>query len=41
MRPIVPRGGAPIVLSRGVRPFDGGFGNADAGPAGPAIPAGR
>lgn len=34
-------GGVPIVLSRGIRPFDGRFGNADAGPAGPAISAGR
>lgn len=34
-------GGVPIVLSREIRPFDGRFWQADAGPAGPAISAGR
>ena len=36
-----PQEGVPIVLSRGIRPFDGRFWHADAGPAGPATSAGR
>lgn len=35
-----PRGGVPIAPPRGTRPFDGRFGNVDAGPAGLAASAG-